>query len=256
MVRLKIAGVCVVLAALYGSWLLLRDAPLFAVHKVAISGLGGAGAPAIRSSLEGAARGMTTTHVELGRLRAAVSPFAVVKDLRVSSEFPHGLRIQVIEELPVAALVAGGQRLPVAADGRIVRGVGTAPNLPTVALSAVPTGASVSDPVSFAALELLDIAPPALRGRVASVAFGRHGLTATMRGGPALYFGDTARLHAKWAAVARVLTDPASRGAVYVDLHDPERPAAQVGDPATIGGAASAPGTAAGALVTGPPTVG
>jgi hypothetical protein len=48
-----------------------------------------------------------------------------------------------------------------------------------------------------------------------------------------------------------VLADPASRGALYLDVRVPERPAAQVGDPVTGGPAASAPGTAAGALGTG-----
>ena len=34
----------------------------------------------------------------------------MVKDVRVSTQFPHGLRIRVLEQLPVGALVAGGQR--------------------------------------------------------------------------------------------------------------------------------------------------
>jgi hypothetical protein len=86
---------------------------------------------------------------------------------------------------------------------------------------------------------------------VTRVLIGPHGLTADLRRGPALYFGDTARLRAKWAAAAAVLADPGARGARYVDLHLPERPAAQVADPQTAGAAAGAPGTAAGALVTG-----
>jgi cell division protein FtsQ len=251
MLRMKIAGVVVVAIALYGSWLLLRDAPVFAVKQVAITGVHGSGAPAIRASLEDAARGMTTMDVKLAELRTAVASFAVVRDLRVSTEFPDGLRIEVVEEQPVAALVVGGQRLPVSADGRIVRGIGTAPGAASIPVAQVPTGDRISDPVSFAALELLDVAPPALRTRVARITIGPHGLTAQLRDGPALYFGDTTRLHAKWAAVAAVLADPASVGAAYIDVHTPDRAAAQVGDLATSGPAVAAPGTAAGPLASG-----
>lgn len=251
MLRLKIAGVALALAAAAGGWLVLRDTSVFAVQKVTITGLAGPQAPAIRTSLEDAARTMTTTHLSVSRLRAAVASYAVVKDLRVATQLPHGLRIAVVEENPVAALMAGGQTLPVAGDGRVVRGVAIPPGLAAVPLAALPTGDRISDRVSFAAVELLDIAPPALRARVSRVTIGAHGLTAELWRGPPLYFGDTTRLHAKWAAAARVLADPSARGARYVDLHTPERPAAQVGDPATAGAAADAPGTVSGALVTG-----
>ena len=251
MLRLKIAGVAVVLAVACGGWLLLRDTPIFAVQKVTVTGLAGPQAAAIRTSLVDAARTMTTTHLSVDRLLAAVSSYAVVKDLRVATQFPHGVRITVVEELPVAALMAAGQTLPVAADGRIVRGIAVPPGIAAVPLAALPVGDRISDRVSFAAVELLDIAQPALRARVARVTVGVHGLTAELWNGPPLYFGDTSRLHAKWAAAARVLADPAARGARYIDLQAPERPAAQVGDPATTGAAADAPGTVSGALVSG-----
>ncbi len=254
MVRLKIVGALVVLAALYGGWHVLRDASVFAVQQVSITGAAGPEGPAIRASLEGAARGMTTTDLQVGRLRAAVASFAVVKDVRAATAFPHGLRIQVVEEEPVAALVAGGRRLPVASDGRIVRGIGSPSGLASVPVGQLPIGDRISDPVSIQALELLDIGPPVLRARVAAVTLGPHGLTAQLRGGPLLYFGDTTRLHAKWAALARVLADSASAGAAYIDVHTPDRPAAQIGDPATSGSSAGAPGTAAGALVSGTTT--
>ncbi len=255
MVRLKIVAVLVALAALYGGWHLLRDTSLFAVHEVSITGVGGPQGPAIRASLEDAARGMTTTDLQVGRLKAAVAQFAVVRDVRAATAFPHGVRIQVIEEEPVAALVAGGQRLPIASDGRIVRGIGSPSGLASVPVGQLPTGDRISDPVSIQALELLDIGPPALRARVAGVTVGAHGLTAQLRGGPLLYFGDTTRLHAKWAALARVLADSASSGAAYIDVHTPDRPAAQIGDPATSGPAAGAPGSAGGALVSGTTSV-
>jgi cell division protein FtsQ len=251
MSRLKIAGVAVALAALYGGWHVLRDTSLFAVRQVTITGVSGPQGPAIRASLADAARGMTTLDMQVARLRSSVSSFAAVKDVSARTRFPHAATIAVVMEAPVAALVVSGQRLPVAADGRIVRGIGSVPGVASVLVSQLPTGDRISDPTSVDALELLDIAPAVLRARISTVTLGPHGLTAQLRGGPALYFGDTTRLHAKWAALARVLSDPASHGAVYVDVHTPDRPAAQVGDPLTSGPSVDGPGTAVGALVSG-----
>jgi cell division protein FtsQ len=47
-----------------------------------------------------------------------------------------------------------------------------------------------------------------------------------MRRGPELIFGSATRLAAKWAAASAVLADRKARGATYVDLRLPERPAA------------------------------
>jgi cell division protein FtsQ len=234
---LRLGGVLGVVAALYVGWLMLRDAPLFKVEKVSVTGLEGPVVPGVRTRLEQAGEGMTTTHVDLGALEAAVAPYTVVKSLRVDTEFPHGLRIKVVEQLPVATLAVGGTRLEVAADGTVVHGLdGTTGPLPSLSAGELPRTDVVSDPTSLEGLELVDIAPTPLREAISRVAEGADGLTAYLRDGPAVYFGDTTRLHAKWAAVARVLADPESRGASYLDVRLPDRPAAGVDDPLTASG--------------------
>jgi hypothetical protein len=55
---------------------------------------------------------------------------------------------------------------------------------------------------------------------------GPQGVTVAMRNGLLVYFGDATRPHAKWLSLARVLADPSSEGASYVDVRLPERPAA------------------------------
>lgn len=233
--RIKLAGALAALAGLYGAWLWVRDSPVFAVQSVQVSGLGGASAARARSSLEQAARQMSTIHVDVGRLRAALAPYATVSGLRVNTEFPHGVQIAVTEQLPVMALVVDGRRLPVAPNGLVLRGpLSPSASVPDVAASATPPGGVVREASQVRALELLDIAPPALRGRVWRVADAAQGLTAYLHSGPQVLFGDTSRLHAKWISAARVLADPSSRGSRYVDVRIPERPAAQVGDPATL----------------------
>ncbi|MEA2373169.1 MAG: cell division protein FtsQ [Solirubrobacteraceae bacterium] len=230
----KLGGVLALVAALYGGWLMLRDAPLFRVEKVQVTGLSGPVVPAVATRLEEAGRGMTTTHVDIAGLKQAVAAYTVIKGLAVHTEFPHGLSIRVIERLPVAALVVGGVRLGIAADGAIVHGLGgSIQSLPSLTAGEIPTTKALSDPASLDALEVLDIAPAVLRRVIARVGQGPQGLTVYLRNGPPVYFGDTSRLHAKWASTARVLGDPQSLGAAYLDVRLPDRPAAGVNDPAT-----------------------
>src|SRR6202041_994491 len=92
-----------VLALLGGGWLLLRKSPLVSVEHVQIAGVQGVDAGSIDAALRGAARGMSTLNVNVGALRAAVAPYRVVRNLSVSTSFPHGLRIPVIEPPPAAA---------------------------------------------------------------------------------------------------------------------------------------------------------
>ena len=49
----------------------------------------------------------------------------------------------------------------------------------------------------------------------------REGLTVAMRNGLLVYFGDATRPHAKWLSLARVLADPSSAGATYIDVRLP-----------------------------------
>jgi cell division protein FtsQ len=249
---LKLGGVLALVAGLYGGWLMLRDAPLFKVEKVEVTGLSGPVVPAVRTRLEQAGMGMTTTHVDVAALEQAVAPYTVIKSLRVDTEFPHGLSIRVIEQMPVAALVVGGSRVGIAPDGSVVRGLGSSTQgLPTFTATALPSGNVLRDPTSLDALEVLDIAPTVLRRVVTRVGPGPGGLTVYLRNGPELYFGDTTRLHAKWAAAARVLGDLDSRGASYLDVRLPDRPAAEVGDPQTSAAATAGQLETAGApLVT------
>ena len=109
-----------VLALLGGGWLLLRKSPLVSVEHVQIAGVQGVDAGPIDAALRGAARGMSTLNVNVAALRAAVAPYLVVRELSVSTSFPHGLRIHVVEQLPVAALSVGGVHTAVAADGVVL----------------------------------------------------------------------------------------------------------------------------------------
>jgi cell division protein FtsQ len=226
---------------LVGAWMWLRGSSFVAVKRVQISGVHGFDAAAIDTALTGAARHMSTMDVHSGALMAAVAPYRVVREVRLSPSFPHGLRIRVIEQPPVAALSMGGVRTAVAADG-VVLGPGfLSGSLPVIhGVLPAPGAAHVSNASQLAELAILGTAPETMAGWIAHVYVGHNGVTVAMRNGLLLYFGDATRPHAKWLSAARVLADSSSAGASYVDVRLPERPAAGFGTSA--GTAASTPG--------------
>lgn len=242
-----------VLALLGGGWLLLRKSPLVSIEHVQISGVQGVDAAPIDAALRSAARQMSTLDMNVGALRAAVARFRVVRGLSVSTSFPHGLRIDVVEQPPVAVLTVDGVRTAVAADGVVLEPTrpdllsGSSVQLPAITLgdSSAPADLrSVEGRVEGAGvraeLSVLGAAPRVLLGWVARIYTGSEGLTVVMRNGLSIYFGDAARPHAKWLSAARVLADPSSAGATYVDVRAPERPAAGTTAAGGLGGSATA----------------
>ena len=248
-VRVVLAALAAV-AILGGCWLWLRDSSLVAVRQVRVTGEAGPDARQIRAALTLAARNMTTLDVRVGQLRTAVAPYPVVKDLRVSTQFPHGMRIRVIEGLPVGALVAGGHAIAVSGDGTVLHDIPTG-SLPSVPVALLPGGSQITDRNALDALALLADAPPRLTGRIEQVTtVAPHGLVVQLRSGPALYFGDDTDLDAKWSAATEVLADSSSAGATYIDVTDPSRPAAGA-SPAAAVAAGLATGSTSGAAQTG-----
>jgi cell division protein FtsQ len=215
------AAACLVLFAGYQLW--LRDSPLVAVEDVSVTGLTTKDAPRVRASLASAARTMTTLHVDHGDLERAIAAFPVVRELRVTTDFPHGLTIQVVEHRP-AALVGG---LPVAGDGTVLRGMPVEGSLPELDARGAPRGDRLSHPALLHAARVAGGAPAALRPRLERIDMRTdQGIVVEMRDGPELIFGDAAHVHAKWMAATRVLADPEAAGATYIDVRLPGRPAA------------------------------
>lgn len=203
------AGVLLTLAVV---GLAARSLPIFAVQDVRVSGVTGDQAPRVRAALQRAAEGMTTLDVDEGALRDAVQPYATVDDLEAEADFPRALRVQVRERLPVA-VVAG---VAVAADNGPLRGV------PPTGLPVVRGGPAITDRL----LPLLAAAPRELLLRARTARISEDGPVVELRDGPEVRFGDERRPRVKWLAAAAVLADARSRGASYVDVGVPGRPAA------------------------------
>jgi cell division septal protein FtsQ len=225
--RIVLLACLVALPLLAGGWRWLRHSSFVSVQSVRVSGVHGPEAQAIESALTRSARHMSTLDVNLRALRAAVAPFALVREVRATASFPHGLNIRVIEQPPVAALVVGSTRTAVAATGVVLGQALLSSSLPTVAGSSAPaTGARVRETGLLEGLAALGAAPGPLAKVVARVFAGPEGLTVAFRNGLLAYFGDATRPHAKWLSLARVLADSGSTGASYVDVRVPEHPAA------------------------------
>ncbi len=242
----------VALPSLGCGWLWFRRSSFVAVQHVRIVGVHGPEAQAVEAALANAARGMSTLDVSDGALSAAVAPLRVVRGVRAISSFPHGLRIVVSEQLPVAALTVAGVRTAVAADGVVLGPALLSGSLPSVSGYLVPAlGTRVGGASVRAALIVLGAAPAPLAKYVERAFTGAEGLTVAMRNGLLVYFGDASRPHAKWLSLARVLADPSSAGASYVDVRLPSHPAAGFPAGVTPPDASAAAGAGSGEQVGG-----
>jgi cell division protein FtsQ len=227
--RLRLALICglVALPLLAAGWMWLRHSSFVAVEHVRVTGADGPQARAIDGALTEAARGMSTLAPDVAKLKAAVARFPQVSEVRANPSFPHGMRITVLERTPVAALLVGGNRIAVSADGTALGTTVPSTFLPAVADDVAPaSGARVRNELVRQALAVLGAAPAALLRLVSRAYFSTRGMTVAMRGGLLVYFGDDTRPHAKWLALASVLADSSSAGALYVDVRSPERAAA------------------------------
>jgi cell division protein FtsQ len=214
----------IALLALYRFW--FKDSSFVRVQHVTVTGLTTKDAPRIRTALIAAAHDMTTLHMQDQTLNSAVSSFPVVKSVVAQPSFPHTLKIHVIEEQPVAVLAVGGERLLLAPDGSVLRGVVTGHPLALIRSSGAVPQDALTDRVPLTALHVAAAAPPALADRITTITHGKQGILVHLRDGPELMFGNDSRPVAKWLSAAAVLADSSSKGATYIDLRLPGRPVA------------------------------
>ena len=248
---LALATLCLLLAAVYQFW--FRDSWLVAVERVTVTGLTRDDAHRVRAALSAAARSMTTLHLDGDDLERVVEAYPIVKELELNPDFPHTLRIRVIEHDPAAVAHTDGGRVAVAGDGTVLQGLAGDGRLPAITAEGTVRGGRLEDPGALAAARLAGAAPAALQRRVEKVRLRkRDGFVVLLRDGPELIFGEATRTRAKWTAAARVLADKTAAGATYVDLRLPGRPAAgglpaETVTPVAPAGATSfaAPGSAA-----------
>jgi cell division protein FtsQ len=254
---IAVALLAVALGAGYLFW--FRDSGFVKVEKVTVSGLTGSpDAARVRAKLANAAEQMTTLHLDVAALERSVADEPVVQSLSVTADFPHGLRIHIVENRPVAVLVANGRQVAVAPDGTVLPSVKDFGGLPTVDVGAVPLRGRMPDGPARERVAVAASAPPRLLARVDTIEIQHgRGAVAELRNGPVIIFGRPNQLGSKWAAAAAVLAQRSSQGATYIDVRMPGRPVAgglgleQDPQPQADG---LVPATPTGSLTTGDPT--
>ncbi len=213
----------IALAIAYQFW--FRDSSFVQVEQVQITGATSADADRLRTTLTSVARSMSTLDVDRRALEQAVQGYPVVRGLEISPDFPHTLRIRVLEHVPAAIAIVGSSRVPVASDGTVLRGISPGGPLPTLNAKGID-GTRLAGPIALGAARVAGAAPVALRRRLEDVIRdSERGLVAHLKDGPELVFGNSRRARAKWIAAARVLADGDAQGATYIDVRLPSRPA-------------------------------
>ena len=214
-----------VLGAVYTFW--LRDSSLVRVEHVTVSGLGRDDASRVHAKLAEAATHMTTLHVDEAALRRAVADEPIVQSISVETDFPHGLTISIVQNRPVAMLVAGSREVAVAPDGTLLEGAKVSGSLPIVRVGALPGNGRLPDGPARERVFVAAAAPPRLLAHVESISIEHgRGAVAQLTNGPVIIFGRPTALRRKWRAAAAVLAQHSSQGATFLDVRMPERPVA------------------------------
>jgi cell division protein FtsQ len=220
----RLAALVAAAAALAAGYMLwFRDSSLVAVDEVKIEGLSSVSDPEVAAALQRAGLEMTTLHLDIDRLAAAVRQYPTVKALSVSPSFPSSLTITVEERRPVA--LAGDSKVPVAADGMLLPGVEVDHDKLPAIDAAVAEDAPALDETGGEQAAVLGAAPEALVSVIEGAVYGADGVEVEVSGGISLLFGDASRATAKWGAAARILADPGLNALDYIDLRVPDRPA-------------------------------
>jgi cell division septal protein FtsQ len=204
---------------------------LVKVEHVTVAGLSGPDIPQIRDALTSAAMGMTTLDMNISGLESAVERYAYVQSLTVIRHGAHDVVIHVAEQVPVALVDIGGDQQVVDAHGRLLPDTTiTHGALPLVPIASAPAGTTITAVGARAAIAVLAAAPYALLAHISNAtSTSAHGVIVQLRKGPQLYFGPSSQLHQKWEAAVAVLRNHDSADATYIDVSDPQRPAAGAG---------------------------
>lgn len=220
--RWMIVALVVSAALIAGYMLWFRDSSFVAVEQVDVTGADLS--PQVEAGLSNAAMGLSTLHFDRSALDAAVADDPSVVSLKIETDFPHGVTIDVQSRTPAGWIDADGGAL-IAADGVVLAtGVEQPDGLPVIEADSSQL-TDRADGQALAAARVLGAVPAPLQPQVEKASVDSdHGVVAEVTGGIELRFGDPANAEKKWRAAAAVLADPNLTSATYIDLSVPSRP--------------------------------
>ncbi|OGO50888.1 MAG: hypothetical protein A2148_08030 [Chloroflexi bacterium RBG_16_68_14] len=221
----------VVAAVALGGWSLYRS-PLLAVQDVAVEGNRVLTVDQIRgiAGLEG----QSLIRPDFEAARESLLALPLVKEARVSRDWPNGARITVVERVPWGVWQVGEQRFVIDEEG-VVLDLPAPERAQVIVQTDAPAatlapGARVAPGAVAAAGRLVAEAERTLGRPVVGLQFSQaSGLTAVLAGDLRVVFGDTQGYEFKVAALFAVLQQAQQEGRTLsrVDLRFGDRVAIQ-----------------------------
>lgn len=183
------AVVAVIGVFVAGAWVVMRTS-VFGVARVSVAGAHRLTSAAVIAAAR-VPQGHPLATLDVGAISARVAALPPVAHVSVQRDFPHSVRIDVRERVPVAAVsLTHGVGL-IDRTGVMFATVDTPPaGLPVVVLA----HPGPSDPVTRAVLDVVAALPRSLRTRVQTVsASGPASVQLALRGGATVVWGDASQ---------------------------------------------------------------
>jgi len=218
-----------IVAAAGVAYVAARESSLFAVRTIEVVGAPPPLAAQVRTALV-PMLGTSLLALDGSAVVRRVEALPGVLSAGYDRSFPHGLRVVVVPEKPVAVLRRGPDSWLVSARGRVVSALprGSDPALPRIW---VPTATPVTpggflDPVhGGTAAHALALVATRFPARIGTASFAKGELTFRLRSGLELRLGDPTDVRLKLAIARRALF-ALPPGATYLDVSVPRRPVA------------------------------
>lgn len=198
--RPVLAVVVLVALAVGATWLVYFSSVL-AVTGVDVRGVSLLRPAEVRSAAA-VPRGEALARVDLDRVRSRVEALAPVRSADVSREWPHQVRIDVTERVPVAVVSIGGKLQGMDADGVVFRDYASPPE----DLPRVETGASTSSDALREAARVIRALPDDLATRIDHVEVETvDRINLALRDGRTVRWGGAADSDVKGEVLAKLL---------------------------------------------------
>jgi cell division protein FtsQ len=226
--RSLLAGLLILLTGI-GLYAAARGTSAFAVRRLAVEGASPEVAAQVRRAFA-PVLGESLMGLDVDELGWRVRNVPMVASVSFDRAFPHTLRIDVREEVPVAVLRQGASSWLVASGGRVVAELdrGTRLALPRIWVGRdveIRLGAALGGLQRRAVVAVGPLVSAPLPVPVASVSSTKSELTLVLRNRLEIRLGNATELALKLEVARRVLPQLGGWGD-YLDVSVPERPVA------------------------------
>jgi cell division protein FtsQ len=219
-----------IVAAAAGAYAIARGTSMFAIERVEIRGADPTAARAVRGALE-PLEGTSLLALGRGEVERRAQGLPYVVSASYDRDFPHTLRVTIVEERPVAVVHRGHDLFLVSARGRVIRPLAAKAmlDLPRIWLprdADVSVGATLGGDPAAAVAALVPLRRLRFPLRVATAEASGGQLSVRLRTGLEVRLGDSRDLPLKLSVARQIAPTIAAGTATYLDVSVPDRPVA------------------------------